>query len=183
MNLTRLMILGLMAAQGPLHGHEIKRIAAYTDVSEWGGVGVGAINRELRQADEAGLIRQVAVEQVGRRPVRTVYEITGTGRRELAALREAAICELRFGPDALAVALLFGRAQDPAELAGLLARRREQLASTISDLEAERAQLVREGRIGTLDAALFRRQETLLQAEIRWLDEHAPAITTGGEER
>lgn len=172
------MILGLLASQGPIHGHEIKKIAKYTDVSEWGGVGTGAINRELRQASETGLVRAVAVQQVGRRPVRTVYEITGDGRRELSALRERAICELRFGPDSLAVALLFGRAQDPVALDELLARRRELLATTVAELDAERAQLVSEGRIHGLDSALFRRQMILLEAEIRWLDEHRSTVTS-----
>lgn len=177
------MVLGLLASQGPMHGHEIKRIATYTDVSEWGGVGVGAISRELRQADESGLIRTFAVEQIGRRPVRTVYEITDEGRRELTSLREKAICELRFGPDSLAVALLFGRAEDPVELAALLDRRREQLTSTLTDLDAERTQLAGDGRIGGLDSALFRRQMMLLEAEQRWLEEYRPVFTSGPDER
>ena len=171
------MVLGLLASQGPLHGHEIKRIARVTDVSEWGGVGIGAIHRELRQTHESGLIHTVAVEQVGRRPVRTVYEITGAGRQELATLRRAAICELRFGPDSLAVALLFGRAQDPAEVTELLADRRRQLVATIAEIDAERAQLLGDGRLESLDSALFRRQVMLLEAEIRWLDEHAAHLT------
>lgn len=175
------MVLGLLASQGPLHGHEIKRIAKYTDVAEWGGVGIGAIHRELRQINETGQVRAVVVEQVGRRPVRTVYEITDAGRQELAALRRTAICELRFGPDSLAVALLFGRAQDPVELAGLLTKRREELESTLADVDAERAQLVATGQIGNLDSALFRRQSMLLEAEIRWLDEHGSDITSRRE--
>ncbi|MGC5014123.1 hypothetical protein ACLQ2R_25450 [Streptosporangium sp. DT93] len=67
MNPTRLMILDLPAAQGPLHGHEIRRVATYTDVSEWGGVGVGAIHRELRQADAAELIKLAKATLRGRR--------------------------------------------------------------------------------------------------------------------
>lgn len=175
------MILGLLASQGPTHGHEIKKVAKYTDVSEWGGVGTGAINRELLQANKTGLVRAAAVQQVGRRPVRTVYEITEDGRRELSALRERAICELRFGPDSLAVALLFGRAQDPVVLGELLARRRELLVTTVADLDAERAQLVGDGHIHGLDSALFRRQVILLEAEIRWLDEHRSTLTSRRE--
>lgn len=165
------MVLGLLASQGPLHGHQLRLVAKQTEVADWAGIGVGALYRELRVMDEAGLVRPVAVEQVGRRPVRTVYEITEAGRAELRGLREVAVCTLRFGPDSLAVALLFGREGDPRELAGLLARRRSELASTIADLEAERDEHVELGRIGGLDAALFRRQVMLLEAELRWLDE------------
>ncbi|AVT29141.1 hypothetical protein C6361_06145 [Plantactinospora sp. BC1] len=182
-NLSRLMVLGLLDSQGALHGHQIKLIARDTEVAQWGGIGIGALYRELRVLGDEGLVRAVAVEQVGRRPVRTVYEITDAGRRELRGLRERAICELRFGPDPLAVALLFGRVGDPAELAGYLARRREVLAATIADLDAERGEHLAQGRIGALDSALFLRQVRLLEAEMRWLDEFRLILTSKEEQR
>jgi DNA-binding PadR family transcriptional regulator len=175
------MVLGLLNSQGPLHGHQIKLIARNTDVAQWGGVGIGALYRELRVMGEEGLVRAVAVEQVGRRPVRTVYEITDAGRRELRTLRESALCELRFGPDPLAVALLFGRVGDPVELSGFLDRRRNALATTVADLDAERDEHLSLGRIAALDAALFRRQAMLLEAELRWLDEFGPVLTATEE--
>jgi DNA-binding PadR family transcriptional regulator len=177
------MVLGLLDSQGPLHGHQIKLIALDTEVTQWGGIGIGALYRELRVMDGEGLVRAVAVEQVGRRPVRTVYEITDAGRRELRGLREAAVCELRFGPDPLPVALLFGRVGDPGELAGFLARRREALVATIADLDAERDDHLAHGRIGALDAALFGRQAMLLEAEVRWLDAFGPILTSKEEPR
>lgn len=175
------MVLGLLDSQGSLHGHQIKLIARDTEVAQWGGVGIGALYRELRVLGDEQLIRAIAVEQVGRRPVRTVYEITDAGRRELRTLREKAICELRFGPDPLAVALLFGRVGDPAELAGFLQRRRAALTTTIADLDAERDDHVARGRIAALDAALFRRQAMLLEAEVRWLDEMGATLTAEPE--
>ncbi|MBE1490681.1 PadR family transcriptional regulator [Plantactinospora soyae] len=181
MNLSRLMVLGLLASQGALHGHQIKLIARDTEVAQWGGIGIGALYRELRVMDDERLVRAVAVEQVGRRPVRTVYEITDAGRQELRTLRERAVCELRFGPDPLPVALLFGRVGDPSELAGFLDRRREVLAATIADLDAERDEHLAQGRIGALDAALFHRQVILLEAELRWLDEFGSILTTAEE--
>jgi DNA-binding PadR family transcriptional regulator len=177
------MVLGLLESQGPLHGHQIKLIARDTEVAQWGGIGIGALYRELRVMDGEGLVRAVVVEKVGRRPVRTVYEITDAGRRELRGLRETAVCELRFGPDPLSVALLFGRVGDPDELAGFLARRRETLAATIADLDAERDEHLAHGRIATLDAALFRRQAMLLETEMRWLDVSGPVLTSKEEQR
>jgi DNA-binding PadR family transcriptional regulator len=177
------MVLGLLAHQGPLHGHQIKLIARDTEVAQWGGIGIGALYRELRVLDDEGLVRALAVEQVGRRPVRTVYKITDAGRRALRALREDAICELRFGPDPFSVALLFGRVGDPAELAGFLDRRRAALATTIADLDAERDEHLAHGRIAALDAALFRRQAMLLEAEMRWLGEFGAALTASAEPR
>ena len=91
MNLTRLMALGTLARYGPQHGHQIRRLAEVTNVGEWGGVSVGALYRELRAMEREGLVEQIRTERVGRRPARTVYQITGEGRLELTALRDQAI--------------------------------------------------------------------------------------------
>src|SRR5579863_4011721 len=99
MNLTRLMVLGLLA-NGPRHGHQIRRDAEQTNVGNWGGVSVGALYRELRAMEGEGLVVPLRTEQVGRRPARTVYQISEEGRRELRILRERAIRELQFGLDA-----------------------------------------------------------------------------------
>src|SRR6516162_5225348 len=120
MNLSRLLVLGLLANHGPRHGHQIRRDAEGTHVGTWGGVNVGALYRELRQMEDEGLVEAVRTEQVGRRPARTVYRITDEGQRELHILREQAVLDMRSAPDAISVALLFGRIGDRAELAGLL---------------------------------------------------------------
>lgn len=90
MNLTRLVALSLLE-QGPRHGHEIRRRAELVTVGTWGGISVRSLPRELRQLDDEGLVVAVRTEQVGRRPVRTIYEITDEGRRELHIVREQAI--------------------------------------------------------------------------------------------
>src|SRR6202035_4806512 len=91
MNLTRLMALGTLARYGPQHGHQIRRLADLTNVGEGGGVSVGALYRELRAMEGEGLVETIRTEQVGRRPARTVYEITPDGQMELQSLREQAI--------------------------------------------------------------------------------------------
>ena len=130
MNLTRLMALGILARNGPSHGHQIRRLADLTDVGEWGGVSVGALYRELRAMEREGLVEAARTEKVGNRPERTVYAITDEGRLELTALREQAIKPpLASGPDPLGVALLFAAdGMDPAELRRTLRARREMLA-------------------------------------------------------
>src|SRR5579859_2865416 len=129
MNLTRLMVLATLARGGPRHGHEIRRIAEVTNVGEWGGVSVGALYRELRVMEGEGLVEAVRTEQVGRRPARTVYAITGEGQLELAMLREKAVREVHWGPDTVGVALSFaGASFDREELAESLRARRETMA-------------------------------------------------------
>ena len=65
MNLTRLMILGLLARNGPRHGYQIRYDAEVTDVGQWGGVSVGALYRELRQMETETLLEAVRTEQKG----------------------------------------------------------------------------------------------------------------------
>jgi DNA-binding PadR family transcriptional regulator len=79
MNLSRLMILGLLAERGPMHGHQIRRSAELTNAEVWGGITGGALYAELRRLDAEGLVEAVRAEQMGRRPARTVFEITEEG--------------------------------------------------------------------------------------------------------
>jgi DNA-binding PadR family transcriptional regulator len=87
MNLSRLMILGLLAERGPMHGHQIRRAGELANAEVWGGITGGALYAELRKLSGEALIRTVREEQVGRRPARTVYAITEEGHLELAIQR------------------------------------------------------------------------------------------------
>jgi DNA-binding PadR family transcriptional regulator len=176
MNLSRLVVLGLLANHGPRHGHQIRRDAELTHVDVWGGVSIGALYRELRLMEGEGLVEPVRTEQVGRRPARTIYRITDEGHRELHILREQAITDLRSGPDALSVALLFGRAGDLAELLSYLRSRRQSLANLREGITAKREYLQSRGYLGPFEVAVFRRGEMRLEAELRWHDEFERAL-------
>jgi DNA-binding PadR family transcriptional regulator len=165
------MVLGLLANHGPRHGHQIRREAEMTHVSQWGGVSVGALYRELRHMEAEGLVQALRTEQVGRRPERTIYQITDEGHRELHILREQAIRELHSAPDPLSVALLFGRIGDRTELVGLLRARRQALTTLLEGITAKRTHLQEKGFLTGLDVAVFRRGELHIEAELRWHDE------------
>jgi DNA-binding PadR family transcriptional regulator len=171
MNLSRLMVLGLLTNRGPRHGHQLRRDAERTNVGNWGGVSVGALYREISEMKLEGLIEPLRTEQMGRRPARTVYRITDAGARELRVIRSQAIRELSFGPDAFGVALVFGRNWDRPELVALLHERRATIAAALAGVQAEGARLQSEGLIGPLDVAMFRRRAMQLEADIRWQDE------------
>jgi DNA-binding PadR family transcriptional regulator len=65
------------------------------------------VHRELRQLEGEGLVEAVRTEKIGRRPERTLYRITGEGRRELSVLRRRVIADVDGSPDLLSVALVF----------------------------------------------------------------------------
>lgn len=170
-------MLGTLARHGPRHGHEIRRIAEVTNVGEWGGVSVGALYRELRTMEAEGLVEAVRTEKVGRRPARTVYEITGEGRLELAMLREKAVRTTHWGPDPLGVALTFaGSGTDHEELASWLQARRDMMAINAEQIAAERERLVSRGHLGPLEAEVMRRGQLHAETEVRWHDELAKII-------
>jgi len=172
-NLTRLMALGTLARYGPQHGHQIRRLAEVTNVGEWGGVSVGALYRELRAMEREGLVERVRTEQVGRRPARTVYQISADGRLELKALRDQAIRLAEFfGPDPLGVALSFAiDGMDRQELRDALRLRRGRLAISAEELAAERERLLAKGHLGVFEAAIMRRGVMHIETEVRWHDE------------
>jgi DNA-binding PadR family transcriptional regulator len=171
------MVLGTLARHGPRHGHEIRRIAEVTNVSEWGGVSVGALYRELRAMEGEGLVEAVRTERVGRRPARTVCAITGEGSLELAMLREQAIRNIHWWPDPLGVALSFAEAgTDRDELASWLRTRRETLALTAAQLAEDRERMVAKGYLGPFQATVMYRGQLHAEAEVRWHDEFATIL-------
>src|SRR5215470_11840424 len=177
MNLTRLMVLGTLARHGPRHGHEIRRLAEVTNVGEWGGVSVGALYRELRTMEGEGLVEAVRTEQVGRRPARTVYAITGEGGLELGMLREQAIKNMHWWPDPLGVALSFAAAgMDREELASWLRSRRETLALAAARLEEDRQRMVAKGWLDPFQATVMYRGQLHAESEVRWHDEFAKIL-------
>jgi DNA-binding PadR family transcriptional regulator len=121
--------------------------------------------------EDEGLVEPIRTEQVGRRPARTIYQITDEGRRELGILREQALRNLQPAPDVLSVALLFGRIWNREEVAELLHYRRELIASILKGIAAKREQLQARGYLLPLDVTVFRRGELRLEAELRWHDE------------
>ena len=88
MNLSRMVVLGLLAESGPMHGHQLRRQADSMHVESWGEVSPGALYRELHQLEAEGLIELLRSEQVGRRPPRTVYRVSDSGLAALRALRD-----------------------------------------------------------------------------------------------
>ena len=172
------MILGLLDERGPMHGHQIRRTAELTNAEVWGGITGGALYAELRKLGGEGLIEAIREEQVGRRPARTVYQITEEGRLELVVQRDAAL-EVVFGSaDPLSVVLLFAAGTDSAELSERLAGRRRRIEGQLAAMAAERERLTGRGVLPPLAVTTFRRGELRLAAELRWHEEFGRQLET-----
>ena len=127
--------------------------------------------RVLLKLSGEALIRAVREEQVGRRPARTVYEITDEGHLELAIQRDAAL-EVVFGSaDPVSVVLLFAAGENVADLRERLAARSRRVAVQLDAMASERERLTARGVLPPLAIAAFRRGELRLEAELRWHEE------------
>jgi len=160
-----------------MHGHQLRRAVALTNAEAWAGITGGALYAELRKLDRDALVEVTREEQVGRRPARTVYQITQEGRLELVIQRDAAL-EVVFGSaDPVSVVLLFAAGTDPAELAERLAARRYRIEAQLRGMVAERERLTAQGVLTPLAVAAFRRGELRLESEVRWHQEFELEIT------
>jgi DNA-binding PadR family transcriptional regulator len=179
MNLSRLMILGVLAERGPMHGHQIRRIAELHNAEAWGGITGGALYAELRRLDADGLVRAVREEQVGRRPARTVYQVTDEGRLELVVQRDAALDVIFGSADPVSVVLLFAAGADASDLSDRLAARRRRISAQLEGMAAERERLTGQGVLPPWAIAAFRRGELRLEGELRWHEEFEREIAAG----
>lgn len=172
MNLTRLIVLGLLDNHGPRHGHQLRRDAELADADRWAGVGVGSLHRELHRLEVEELVTPLVTERVGNRPERTVYEITAEGRSALSVLRRQAFTDLGASPDPVSVALVFAAPADPAELGHLMAGREQLVRAEVARLAAERTRGEAQGfLLQPVQAASFRRAELRAAAELTWHEE------------
>jgi DNA-binding PadR family transcriptional regulator len=172
MNLTRLVILGLLANQGPRHGHQLRRDAELAAADEWAGVGVGSLHRELHRLEVEDLVEPVRTERIGNRPERTVYRVTDDGRSELALLRRQAFTGVAASPDPVSVALVFAGAGEPGELAALMAGREQAVRAEVDRLATERTRGEAQGYLlAPEQAASFRRAEIRAAGELAWHEE------------
>jgi hypothetical protein len=115
-----------------------------------------------------GLIEPVRTEQQGNLPARTVYAITGEGRRELQALRAEALREVTLRPDPVDLALAMSADLDEEVLQGYFASRREVLSSRAAFLAHERDQAWPDQ--GPADDLIIEHAIARIETELHWHD-------------
>jgi DNA-binding PadR family transcriptional regulator len=169
--IARLFVLGTLDSTGPTHGHEIRRIAERIDVEDWSEAQIGSIYNAIHRLEADGLIESVRVEQHGRRPPRTVYEITAAGRLELATLRDKLLFEVSLGSDPFDVALWVSADFRLDELSSVIERRTASLRELLARLQSERKRLTAAGYLPIVGELLFRHGEIRVEAELRWHEE------------
>ncbi|HTU74117.1 MAG TPA: PadR family transcriptional regulator [Trebonia sp.] len=173
-------ILSLLARQ-PMHPYEMRHVIRVREIDRVMKVTHGTLYSTVDRLAEAGLIQPVQTSREGRRPERTVYEITDPGRDQLLDALRAEL--MRTTPDypRLAMALTFASLLEPREVGELLERRCVDVEGQLSNFQA------------ALDAAFKRSSQqltrvnlieveyqiALLRAERDWLRAVVDDITDG----
>jgi DNA-binding PadR family transcriptional regulator len=128
-------ILSLLWRQ-PMHPYEMRHRIRVQEIDRVMKVTHGTLYSTVDRLTTAGLIQPIETSRDGRRPERTVYEITDLGRDQLFdAIRDGL---MRIKPDypGLATSLTFASLLQPDEVALLLDRRRVEAESLLAGWNA-----------------------------------------------
>lgn len=128
-------VLALLTTQ-PAHPYQMRHEIRVREIDRVMKVTHGTLYSTVDRLTAAGLIQPVETSREGRRPERTVYEVTSEGRdRLLDALRTELMRATPSYPK-LATGLAFVSLLDPEEVALLLERRSIEVESQLSGMNA-----------------------------------------------
>lgn len=124
-NLRDLVVLGLLSEQ-PRYGYEIKMIIDHV-MSHVIDISSGSLYYGIKKLQQNGHIEESTIEKVGRRPERSVYDITRSGRRYLQRELPNVIFPLATPVLPINLALYFFDKMTPKERMRRIKMRKEQL--------------------------------------------------------
>jgi DNA-binding PadR family transcriptional regulator len=163
---VRLVILGLLRDR-PLYGYEIKQIIE-EHMSDWTSIAFGSIYFALDKLAEEKFVEKVEVEQKGKRPSRSVYQITDTGRIEFLRLLRSTWSELEREYFRFDLGLAFMDSLPEKEVRAYLQKRITQLEQILTYLdEHQKEEMMRED-VPARSKAIFEHSRVHLIAELAW---------------
>jgi DNA-binding PadR family transcriptional regulator len=150
-----------------MHPYEMQRVMHQRHTDELLALKRGSLYHAINQLQREQLIEPVETSREGRRPERTVYQITPDGDDELVLwLRELLSAPTR-EPSQFTAALAFIRNLPPAEALEQLELRAVDLQAGIAAMQAiERGISAHVDRVSVLELEY---QRAVAQAELEWV--------------
>jgi DNA-binding PadR family transcriptional regulator len=184
-------VLGLLSEQ-PRHPYDIAYTIKQRHMHEHIKLSMGTLYHVVEQLQRLGWIRPTETAREGRRPERTIYELTPDGRRHLLDRVRQLVAEPARDYSAFEAGLAFLHQLQPEEAVALLRRRAAALGDEVElwDYALER---LRNGGLGRLalieselvqDARRFQRDWALRIAQeiesgtLEWATHCAPRTAT-----
>jgi DNA-binding PadR family transcriptional regulator len=174
---TRLVILGLLRER-PLYGYELKQIIE-EHMGDWTNIAFGSIYFALGKLAEEGFAEQVAVEQEGKRPSRSVYQITEAGQAEFLRLLREVWSEVERHYYTIDIGLAFMDALPSEEVEGYLQGRIAQLEGIMQHIGKHKTEQMAQPEVPAQAAAVFDHSLAHFQAELDWTRDLLNRVETG----
>lgn len=173
-------VLALLVA-GPAHPYQMRHEIRVREIDRVMKVTHGTLYSTVDRLAAGGLIQPVETSREGRRPERTVYEITALGRDQLLDAVRAELMRAAPQYPRLATALAFASLLGPEEVGLLLERRCIEVEAQLSGMSAALDASLKSGlhpveRVHLIEVEY---QLALLRAERDWLQAIVADIRAG----
>jgi DNA-binding PadR family transcriptional regulator len=166
---TRLYILGALADEGEMHGHQLRQLADKEHVDLWTDISVGSLYGALKRLAAEGLIEAARTEREGGYPERQVWRITTAGRIALARLREDDLSTIVFRPDPFDLAMSRLDRDRLDELPAVIQLRLEGLRAMLAQERVKLEQIAQ--YLSVNEDFVLRHRSARLESEIAWHEE------------
>jgi len=165
---VRLVILGLLRER-PLYGYEIKQIIE-EHMSDWTSIAFGSIYFALDKLAEEGFVEKSAVEQDGKRPSRTVFQITDAGREEFIRLLREGWGSIERQYFAIDIHLFFIDSLPREEVMNYLRIRQAAMRQALEHIQNHRDEELARPEVPPLARMIFDHSLAHTRAELEWLN-------------
>jgi DNA-binding PadR family transcriptional regulator len=162
----RLYILGALADEGDMHGHQLRQLAEKEHIDEWTDISVGALYGAIKRLAAEGLIEEMRVERDGGYPERQVWRITPAGRIALAGLRYEGLSHIVFRADPFDLAVSRFDRSNIAEIPALVSNRLAELRVLLAQDETQIRSITK--HLTPLELMVMSHKADRLRAEIAW---------------
>ena len=156
-----------MLRERPMHPYEMQRVMHQRHTDELLALKRGSLYHAINQLQRERLIEPVETSREGRRPERTVYQITPDGDDELVLWLRELLSAPAHEPSQFTAALAFIRNLPPADALEQLELRAVDLQAGIAAMQAiERGISAHVDRVSVLELEY---QRAVAQAELEWV--------------
>lgn len=169
MSSIRLFILGALADEGPMHGHQLRLLAEKEHIDEWTDITVGALYGAMKRLAAEDLIEEVRQEREGSYPERQVYAITEAGRVSLSTIRVNTLREIAIKPDPFDLAMSRLDRTKLDDLDGLLSSRVGNLKALLDDTISHTAAITK--WLTLTESIVMQHKVERIRAEVAWHEE------------
>ena len=165
----------------PMHPYELAATMRGRHQDEFIRINFGSLYHTVDGLERDGWIESAEREKEGRRPERTVYRLTESGRELLVRVVGDILAHPRREYPHFAAGLMFMHHLDAARATQHLTERAEALGKVVEKLTRIMAEL-RDGGVSRLSLIELEHKIAMLDAERAWVRQIAKEITGGGLE-